>query len=414
MDKARLRQVITDQQELFRRAEDLIERDIVLEPHLKGNEIVVISGIRRCGKSSLLKLISRKVGGNRLYLDFDDIRLTDFNRDNFEDVQGIAVELFGERKITYFLDEIQNAAQWERWVNNLYAQGIKVFMTGSNSRLLSSEISTYLTGRNKVLKLFPFSFKEYLAVKGVGVPQHMTSAQESTVFRHFRDYLDTGGFPLVIRNDDLQLSRQYFEDILHKDILNRYQVKHVKEIKDLLLYLFSNIGAMYSYATLKQVTGIKSLSTIKNYIDYFREVFLLYTVERFDYSVAKQKVSSSKPYAGDNSFLKTISFNLSENLGKRLENLVYLHLLRNGKEVYYHLDRKECDFVVKDGLRIALAIQVCADISSPETKRRELEGLQQAMAKYRLKEGLILTMEHTEILKDKNITIKPVWTWMLE
>ncbi len=412
MDKNRLRQVIIDQQELFKRTEDLIDRDIDL--NLKGNEIVIISGIRRCGKSSLLKLISKKVEGKELYLNFDDIRLTDFNTDNFEDVQSIAIELLDKGKITYFLDEIQNIQHWERWVNNLYAQDIKVFITGSNSNLLSSEISTYLTGINKVINLFPFSFMEYLRIKNVEVSKQMTSTQISTIFKHFKDYIDTGGFPLVIRNDDLQLSKQYFEDILNKDILSRYQIKQVKEIKDLLLYLFSNIGKPYSYSTLKQVTGIKSLSTIKNYIDYFRNVFLLYTLDRFDYSVAKQKVSSSKPYAGDNSFLKIVAFNFTENRGKRLENLVFLHLLRSGKDVYYHLDKKECDFVVKDGLKVSSAIQVCLDISNPETRKREIEGLLSAMAKYKLKEGLILTMEHEETVKAKNITIKPVWKWLLE
>ena len=160
MDKSKFRQVIIDQQELFKRTEDLIDRDISL--NLKGNEIVIISGIRRCGKSSLLKLISKKVDGKKIYLNFDDIRLTDFNKDNFEDVQSIAIELLGKGNITYFLDEIQNIQHWERWVNNLYAEDIKVFITGSNSNLLSSEISTYLTGRNKVISLFPFSFNEYL------------------------------------------------------------------------------------------------------------------------------------------------------------------------------------------------------------------------------------------------------------
>ncbi len=410
MDKNKLRQVIIDQQELFNRTENLIDRDISVPT--KGNELIIISGIRRCGKSSLLKLLSIPIDGNKIYLNFDDVRLIDFNTNNFEDVQGIAIELFGNGKITYFFDEIQNVEHWERWVNNLHAQDSKVFITGSNSHLLSSEISTYLTGRNKVITLFPFSFKEYLRMNHVDISKKMTSTDKSILFRHFQNYFDIGGFPLVIRNDDVQLSMQYFEDILNKDILNRYQIKQIKEIKDLLLYLFSNIGKSYSYSTLKQITGIKSLSTIKNYIDYFRNVFLLYTIGRFDYSLAKQKVSSSKPYAADNSFLKTISFNFTENRGKRLENVVFLHLLRNNKEIYYHLDKKECDFVVKENVKITQAIQVCFDMSNPMTKKREIEGLQHAMITYKLKEGIILTMENEQTIG--NITIKPVWKWLLE
>src|SRR3989344_3008520 len=154
MDKNQLRQVILDQQEQFAKTDSLIERDMDLSPFLKGNEIIIISGIRRCGKSSLLKLISKKIDGIKFYLNFDDIRMTDFTRDNFSDIQNLAVELFGAQKITYFFDEIQNAEHWERWINNLYSSGFKVFLTGSNSNLLSSEISTYLTGRNKVIRLF--------------------------------------------------------------------------------------------------------------------------------------------------------------------------------------------------------------------------------------------------------------------
>jgi predicted AAA+ superfamily ATPase len=299
-------------------------------------------------------------------------------------------------------------------VNNLYSKNIKVFLTGSNSKLLSSEISTYLTGRNKLIRLFPFSFKEYLRFKNI--QDNKTSEQQDIIYKHFKDYLIKGGFPLVIRNDDLELSKQYFEDILNKDILNRYHIKQSKEIKDLILYLFSNTGKTYSYSTLKQVSGIKSLSTIKNYIDYFRNAYLLYTIERFDFSLAKQKVSSSKPFVADNSFLKTISFSFTENTGQKLESAAFLQLIRENKDVYYHLDKKECDFIIKKDLRITQAIQVCADISNPVTKKREIEGLTQAMIKYKLKEGMILTMENEEtiIAEGRKIIIKPVWKWLVE
>ena len=160
MEKSKLRQIILDQQETFNKPEALIDRDIPLEYFLKGNEIIVISGIRRCGKSSLLKILSKRSKCNNLFLNFDDIRLIEFTTDNFQDIQDIAYEIHATKKITYFLDEIQNVKHWERWVNNLYSKNIKVFVTGSNSELLSSEISTFLTGRNKVIKLNPFSFNK--------------------------------------------------------------------------------------------------------------------------------------------------------------------------------------------------------------------------------------------------------------
>lgn len=416
MDRNKLRQVIIDQQEEFNKSEELIDRDLNIDYFLRGNEIVIISGIRRCGKSSLLKIISKKIKGNKLFLNFDDIRLTDFTTDNFQDIKAIAHEIFNDKNIVYFLDEVQNADNWERWVNNLYSKNIKVFVTGSNSKLLSSEISTYLTGRNKVIKLYPFSFREFLRYHSINKTKNLTTEEKNEIFREFLDYFEIGGFPCIIKNNDINLSKQYFEDIFNKDVLNRYQIKQIKEIKDLILYLFSNSGRTYSYSTLKQITKIKSLSTIKNYIDFFKNVFLVYTIEKFDYSLKKQKISSSKVYIADNSFFKTISFNFSENKGKRLENLVFLELIRKGREVYYHLDKKECDFVIKEDLKVTFVIQVSLELDDLRTRKREIDGLMDAMKKYNLKQGYILTLEEEKTItkSKKKIFVMPVWKWLLD
>ena len=187
-------------------------------------------------------------------------------------------------------------------------------------------------------------------------------------------------------------------------------------LKDIILFLLSNVGRVYSYSTLRSISGIKSLSTIKNYLDYFQNVFLLYQLPRFDYSLKKQKISSSKVYAIDNSFLKTVAFNFSENKGQRLENLVFVELARREKEMYYHSGKKECDFVLREGLRISEAIQVSVDLSTPETKKREIEGITEAITAYKLDNGLILTLEEEDVLEveGKKILIKPVWKWLLE
>jgi predicted AAA+ superfamily ATPase len=430
MEKSQLRQVIIDQQKSFRKVDDLVFRDIDLERYLRGNEIVIISGIRRCGKSSLLKLIAGQLEGVKFYVDFDDIRLSDFEVRNFQDLQDLVIELYREDldksetgKVYYFFDEIQNVPLWERWLNNLYKEGKKVFATGSNSQLLSSEISTFLTGRNKVLKLFPFSFREFLRLKGIENTGEeieadiLTSSRKAEIFSYFLEYFESGGFPLVLKSRDIELSRGYFEDILNKDVLVRYNIKEVRALKDLALFLLSNVGRTYSYPTLRNITGIKSLSTIKNYIDYFQNVFLLYRLPMFDYSLKKQKVSSSKIYTIDNSFLKTVAFNFSENRRQRLENLVFVELLRKEKELYYHSEKKECDFVLREGLRIGEAIQVSVGLmNNPETRKREIEGLTEAMAAYKLDRGLILTFEEDNILDagGKKIVVKPVWKWLLE
>ena len=415
MEKNKLKEVLQDQQSLFDKADDLIERDISLKDYMKGNEIVIITGIRRCGKSSLLKIISKKLNEKFVYMNFDDIRLTDFKVENFEDIEEIVSEIYGiKTNVIYLLDEIQNVPSWERWVNNLYAKKIKVFVTGSNSSLLSSEISTFLTGRNKVIKLYPFSFREFLLFKKIKT-DYQTTDERRAVSQAFNEYFEKGGFPLVIINDDLTLSKQYFEDILNKDIIKRYNIKKVKELKDLILYLFSNVSKTYSYSTLKQVSSIKSLSMINNYIEYLKNVFVASTINKFDYSIKKQKVSSSKFYVLDNSFLKTVAFNFSENAGKRLENLVFIELVRRGNEIYYHAKKNECDFIIKEGLKITKAIQVCLILDNAVTKKREVDGLIEAMKEYKLKEGLILTLDKEEglVVEDKKITIKPVWKWLL-
>ncbi|HJX50484.1 MAG TPA: DUF4143 domain-containing protein [Candidatus Nanoarchaeia archaeon] len=212
------------------------------------------------------------------------------------------------------------------------------------------------------------------------------------------------------------MSKQYFEDIINKDVIKRYNIKKIKELNDLILYLFSNVSKTYSYSTLKQVSSIKSLSMIKNYIEYLKNVFIVSTINRFDYSIKKQKVSSSKFFVLDNSFLKTIAFNFLENTGRRLENLVFVELVRRGFDIYYHSQKKECDFIIKEGLKITKAIQVCLTIESSITKQREIEGLLEALRVYNLKEGLILTLnKEDEIkIKDKTLKILPVWKWLLE
>lgn len=416
MEKHKLKEVLQDQQSLFAKVDDFIEREVSLKDYMKGNEIVIITGIRRCGKSSLLKIISKKLKEKFVYMNFDDIRLTDFKVENFEDIEEIVSEIYGiKTNVIYLLDEVQNVHLWERWVNNLYSKKIKVFVTGSNSSILSSEISSFLTGRNKVIKLYPFSFTEFLLFKKIKI-NYQTTDERRAISQAFNEYFEKGGFPLVIINDDLSLSKQYFEDILNKDIIKRYGIKKIKELNDLILYLFSNVSKTYSYSTLKQISSIKSLSMINNYIEYLKNVFVASTINKFDYSIKKQKVSSSKFYVLDTSFLKTVAFNFSENMGRRLENLVFIELIRRGSEVYYHAKKNECDFIVKEGLKITTALQVCLILDNAVTKKREVDGLIEALKAYKLKEGLILTLDKEEefVLEEKKIIIKPVWKWLLE
>jgi len=416
MNKERLTEIFFDQKETFNSKKGLIDRAIDLSPYVNTSHIVVITGVRRCGKSSLLFLIKQKMqlnGDAFCYFNFDDERIVN-KPELLEQIDNLHKELYNKDAVLFF-DEIQNITGWEKFINRLYEQGRKIFITGSNATLLSSEISTTLTGRNKTLDLFPFSFKEYLNF--IKLEFNLKTLSANTKVRltgAFDTYLKSGGFPMVVRENDPELLDNYFKDILYRDIIARYRISQVDEIKQLGLYFFSNIAKIFSYSTLQKITGIKSLSTVKNYLDYFSMSYLFFYLRKFDYSVKKQILNSRKVYAVDHGFANRLGFNFSKNKGRILENMVLMELLRNNKEVFYHSGKKECDFVVRQGLQITEAIQVVYYLNK-ENIDREVSGLLEAMEKLDLKKGLLLIYD-TEIKASdipETIEIVPVWRWLL-
>ena len=283
-------------------------------------------------------------------------------------------------------------------------------------------IATALTGRNVVLDLYPFTFKEYLKLKKVDIPPEkmLTSKKSAAIFHYFKVYLEMGGFPEVLKEDNIELSAYYFNDILKRDIENRHNIKDSTGLSRLATYLATNSSSIFTYSTLKQITGIKSNNTISQYIEYFRNSYLFYTLPAFYYSLKKQVQASSKIYSGDNSFLKTVSFSFSDNTGQKLKNLVFLYLLQSkkGYTLFYHLHEKsgkECDFLIMIATFIHSAIQVSADLRDNKTKIREVNGLLDALNTYKLKRGFILTMNTSgmEEISGKEIIILPVWKYML-
>src|ERR1035437_1144652 len=416
MNKDRLKEIMFDQKDVFNSRKHLIHRDIELGKHISTSQVVIISGIRRCGKSSLLYLIKEKMklkDFEYCYFNFDDERIIP-DISILEDIYNLHIEVYGKEP-TLFLDEIQNIGNWEKFVNRMYEQGIKIFVTGSNAKLLSSEISTSLTGRNKLIELYPFSFSEYLRFIGNNYDlNRITAKSKSLLLKDFNHYFETGGFPLVVKENDTELINAYFQDILYRDIVSRYRLTQVNEIKQIGLYFASNIGKLFSYSILQGISGVKSLSSIKDYLYYYEQSYLYFYLKKFDYSVKKQIMNPKKVFTIDQAFAHRLGFHFSENKGRILENIVFLELLRRGKEVYYHSAKKECDFVVKKGLDIVEAIQVSyqVDINNHE---REYQGLQEAMDTYNLKEGLVLTynIEKYYIPNNAGIKILPVWEWLL-
>lgn len=416
MIKDRLKEIMFDQKDVFNSRKHLIRRDIELEKHIATSQVVIISGIRRCGKSSLLFLIKEKMNlkeSEYCYFNFDDERIT-ADVSILENIYSLHIEVYGKEPVL-FLDEIQNIDNWEKFVNRMYEQGIKVFVTGSNAKLLSSEISTSLTGRNKLFELYPFSFSEYLRFIGNNYNlNRITPKSKSLLLKDFNNYFETGGFPLVVKEDDTELINAYFQDILYRDIISRYRLTQVNEIKQIGLYFASNIGKLFSYSTLQEISGVKSLSSIKDYLYYYEQSYLYFYLKKFDYSVKKQIMNPKKVYTIDPAFAHRLGFNFSENKGRILENIVYLELLRRGKEVYYHSGKKECDFVVKEGLNIVEAIQVVYQVNV-NSHEREYQGLQEAMHTYNLKEGLVLNYNSEQSFIPNNVGMKviPVWKWLL-
>ncbi len=413
--KELLKTIITDQQSFVWKSE-YINREFP-EEFIRSEEIIVISGIRRCGKSTLLHQIRYTMPENDFYLNFDDERLISFTVENFQDLLETFYELFGLQKIFYF-DEIQNVKGWERFVRRLHDQGNKVFITGSNASMLSRELGTHLTGRYLSYELFPFSFKEYLIFQGAtfGKKEIMSSAGKAKLQRSFSEYLFSGGFPLYMKSKNDEYLKSLYNSIIYRDVMVRNRLTNERELLELVYYLASNVSKCTSNNKLAQIIGVRNATTIKNYLDYLKNTYLLFQINKYDYSLKKQVQNPRKTYFIDNGLLNRIGFMFSENSGRLLENLVFIELLRKGKEIFYHKSKHECDFILKEGVNITQAIQVCYNLEDQSTKSREINGLLDALQTYALDEGIILTNSKEEEIEvdGKMIRIIAVWRWFLD
>lgn len=408
-----LEQVILDQADTFKRKDSGITRDIDFEKHLKTAQITVISGIRRSGKSTLLKQFSQYYP-SFYYLNFDDERLVDFSVSDFQTLMITFQKLYPAKVI--FLDEIQNVPKWERFVRRIFEEGYKIFLTGSNAKLLSSELATHLTGRYLKLELYPFSFKEFLSFQKI-TPEKITSEKKAAILKSLDKFLQDGGFPEYVKTQNKEALAQIFEDIIYRDLLSRFKIRETKNFKLLVNYVFSNFTGEISYNSIKNILDFKSATTVKNYVDFVRESYLAFELFKYDHSLKKQYVSNKKVYVIDNGLRNAVAFSISPDSGKLLENAVFLELARRGKEIFYYREKKECDFLVRAGMKVTEAIQVTKALDGAKTEKREIEGLSEAMEKFKLKTGLIITQEQEEEerkIDGKSIKIVPIWKWLLE
>jgi len=414
MEKQLLKDIMLDQKSIFFRKKDLINRDIALDKYLTSEQVVVISGVRRCGKSSLLKLIKDKLELEEhqlCYFNFDDERIT-ADISIFDLIYTSHLELYNHEPV-FFFDEVQVIPGWQKFVNRMHEQGSKVYVTGSNARLLSSEIATSLTGRIRTIKLFPFSFAEYLRYIGHEYnPNRLSVQKRAQLQADLLKYLYHGGFPLVIKEGDIDIMNDWFQDIIYRDIIARYNLASVEEIRQMAVYLLTNIGKIFSYSTLQEITGLKSSKSVKDFLFYFETAFLFTYLKKFDYSVRKQIMNSRKVYAIDNAVVKRIGINFSPNIGRLMENVVFIELQRRQKEVFYFQGKYECDFLLVEGLKVTQAIQVTYNLNA-ENFEREKNGLLEAIEKYAIPRGIIITFDDVYGITIDKVEIVSLSRWLL-
>lgn len=417
VSKELLRHVVIQQKTQIEMSGDFIERSIFSQvlAALDDNRVIILSGIRRCGKSTLLKQIMQ-TRQDYCYVNFEDERLLSFRAEDFSLLDEVLIEVYGSAG-TYFFDEIQNVEKFETFVRRLQDSGKKVVLTGSNTSLLSREFGTRLTGRYKLFVIYPFSFVEFLWFQKTKLSKKSLYIPEEKVnlIRLFGRYTETGGMPEYLRNNDSDYIQTLYDNILYRDIIARYSIRRQRLVRELVEILASTITLPFTYNSLKKSLGLMNAITVKEYISYLSGAYLFFELLRFDYSVKKQLNSPRKIYIIDTAFSAISGFSLSPDKGRILENIVFIELMRKGNEIFYFTKDRECDFIIRYKKKITGAIQVCYNFTK-ENQERETRGLLNAMDEFKLLQGMILTYDQEDTLKSdkKTIIIMPVWKWLLE
>ena len=361
-------------------------------PDIRSHALIV-SGIRRCGKSTLLYQLLREPYTNAVYLNFDDTRLYDFEITDFVKLD----QLIKDSGSTILMfDEIQLIKGWERYIRQKLDEGFQVFVTGSNGSLLSPELGSSLTGRHITKELFPFSYNEYCRF------HKLTASPDSTL-----SYLKYGGFPEYQKQKNEEILTSLLDDILIRDIAVRHNIRDIKTLQRLTLFLLSNVGNRVTGNKLKTAFGISSATTILEYFSYLEISYLLAFIPLFDYSQKKQNNNPKKVYAIDTGLVEINTPSFTKDMGHKLENLVFLALRQGSKEIYYYSGVGECDFLIMSKGVISRAVQVCLELNN-DNLQREISGLYEAMEKFKLADGTIVTLSQNDSFDQNGMTIKVV------
>jgi len=369
------------------------EREMLRKIPIAQSFATIITGIRRSGKSTLLLQVLRQKYETAVYLHFDDIRLAAFKTGDFVRLHN---EIAKRGVKVLFFDEIQLIHGWELFVNQLLREHYTVFITGSNASMLSGEMGTHLTGRHLSVELFPFSYTEFIHFLN---KENNTSAVEA--------YLYSGGIPEYVKTGISSILSTLIDDILWRDIAVRHAVRDIASLRQLTVFLLTNISNTVTASKLAGMFGIKSPSTFLEYFSYLKDAYLFDFVPLFSHSLKVQARNPKKVYTIDLGLYTQNAVSTSENTGKRLENLVFLHLRHQYKDVFYFQAKGECDFVVLEKNEITKAIQVCLNITD-ENFEREMNGLKEAMQAFKLSYGQIVTLNQSDKFEENGITIELV------
>ena len=384
-------------------------------PYLDANVIKLITGPRRAGKSVYaLQILS---GKNYAYLNFDDTQLLGaFNEDAV--MQALAEVYPGYDYL--LLDEVQNLDSWDAWVSKLYRRGVNLVITGSNANLLSSEMSTLLTGRYVEIQILPFSMKETLEYKEAPINAELPD-EKAKLFIEMDDYLKKGGYPEIVKNRDIEQAylSALFDSIILKDVAQRHKIRKITELYDLADYLISNYSNPLSYNEIADELSLGSVTTVKKFCGYLAEPYLFFYLPRYNNKLKEMKKAPRKVYVIDNGFIYTRSFELSSNNGRQLENMVFIELLRRGydleKSLFYYRtsNDKEVDFVTRDGRKVTSLIQVSYEISKAKTREREMDALVKASEELKCENLLLITWDQEDSVeyKGKHIRIVSLVEW---
>lgn len=378
-----------------------LKRELIPAMQSLSSHALIISGVRRCGKSTLLmQMMKGMEDETMLYLNFESPQLYEFTLPDFTRLDNV----IGQKGInTLFFDELQLVDGWEMYVRQKLDEGFRVIITGSNASLLSKELGTRLTGRHITQELFPFSYLEFLTFKA------LTPSVES-----LKAYMHMGGFPEYVKTGDQEQLATLFDDVLIRDIVIRYGIKDIQSLHRLASYLISNIGNRVTATKLKQPLSIGATSTILSWFSHLELSYLITFLPMFSYSTKAQLINPRKVYAIDLGLVDVISNTLTEDVGRKLENLIFLHLRRKYTELYYFDEKGECDFVAMKHGAVAEIVQVCYELT-PDNLKRELNGLLKAMRFFNQFKATIVTFANSDFIDEDGckIEVTPAYKYLL-